>query len=786
MAFNIDYEVAAFCILIFFYINFKLMYKIENTSTKYYQRLLLATLIATFMDLATAVTDSYAQQFPLTLNYVLNSVYFVMTMICVYALTLYINALEPNASKKNHLNRINLVIASVYSLFIMCNPIYKKVIYFDENYTYCHGPWYYIIYILPIYFLLFSAVRLFLIRNRLNMRQFWSALFFVLFILAGAVLQMTVFGQCLIQYFVISLGVMIIVFSFETPDYPKLIQTTRELEESQRLLKEANDREKEVTKTLHQLMKSASWAIYMDSEGGMQDAVWSDEFFKMLGYQPGQYQGDKQTAWADSLHPDDREENIAKFFAGMQGDRYDTEYRLRSADGSYHWYRGSGESKYDENGKMISYQGVIQNIDEEKLKEQLISERLQAMEDLEKSKEELQKALFIAEEASRAKTTFLSNMSHDIRTPMNAIVGFTDLAMGHVNDSEEVEDCLGTIRTSANHLLNLINDVLDMSRIESGKVKVEPSPCDLRVLFAELKSMIQSNLLEKKQNYIEDFSGIQSAMVMCDRLRMNQVLLNCISNSMKFTDEGGTIKISVNQESTAREGYAYYVIRIEDNGIGMSRHFLERVFEPFEREKSSTVSKIQGTGLGMAITKNLVGMMGGTIVVESVEHEGTAYTITLPLKLLTRQEIAEAANVQPAEVKPIEELVKKLKGRRFLVVDDNAVNRKIVNRLLTEHGMIIEEAEDGPSAIARLENMEEGDIDMVFMDIQMPDMNGYEVTDRLRALPNPVLKKLPIIAMTANAFEEDRQEAAKHGMNGHIAKPFKFDTLIATISPLLN
>ena len=402
---------------------------------------------------------------------------------------------------------------------------------------------------------------------------------------------------------------------------------------------------------------------------------------------------------------------------------------------------------------------------------------IKARNELEKSQEELRKALLDAEEANRAKTTFLSNMSHDIRTPMNAIIGYVQLAKEQIDDKEEVLDCLGTIKSSGDHLLSLINDVLDMSRIESGKVKVENAPCDLSEVIKEIELLTKANVDERKQTYETVIEELPNPYVMCDRLRLNQVLINCVGNAVKYTPEGGDIKVLLTQNDTGINDTKEYVFKIIDNGIGMSEEFLKHVFEPFERAKDSTASSIQGTGLGMAITQNLVQMMGGTITAESELGKGSTFIVTLPLSIISKEEYDVSKKPDQGDI-TIEEMLEALKGKHFLVVDDNKINRTIVKRLLGERGMLVDECDSGAKAIEIASTMSENTYDMIFMDIKMPIMDGYEATDAIRGLDNEKAKTIPIIAMTANAFEEDKKMAQSHGMNGHVTKPFKIDELL--------
>ena len=394
-------------------------------------------------------------------------------------------------------------------------------------------------------------------------------------------------------------------------------------------------------------------------------------------------------------------------------------------------------------------------------------------------------ALKVAESASKAKSTFLSNMSHDIRTPMNAIIGFATLALDDIRDGKKVQDYLSKILSSSKHLLGLINDILDMSRIESGKVVLEEQETDLVTTLQELQSIMEGQAKERKLKLHVDYSNLRNRHVYCDKTRLNQVMFNLLANAVKFTSEGGSIWLTMSQlEPTCEvEDRAIYEIRVKDTGIGMDKEFIKHIFEPFERERTSTVSKIQGTGLGMAITKNIVDMMGGTIEVESQKGVGTEFIIRLELRL---QAEAGAANEEGAKQHSHAEGVAEFAGKRLLLAEDNELNREIACMLLSKYGFVIDTAENGQEAVDLVAASAPDYYDLVLMDIQMPVMDGHEATRRIRNLEDKELAKVPVVAMTANAFDEDRKAAKECGMNGFISKPINMQEVVQALRMCLQ
>ena len=386
-----------------------------------------------------------------------------------------------------------------------------------------------------------------------------------------------------------------------------------------------------------------------------------------------------------------------------------------------------------------------------------------------------------ANERSRAKTVFLSNMSHDIRTPMNAIIGYIDLAENEASTYEELKEYLSKIKASSKHLLALINDVLEMSRIESGKMELELVPVNLKSTMDDLRDLFSTLMREKKIEYIVDTEGISNEYVYCDKNRLNRVLLNLVSNAYKFTPEGGKVTASVKEKEIRAKEKALYEISVKDNGIGMSKEFVDRVFDAFEREDDTAVSGIRGTGLGMSIVKRIVDMMGGTIDVKSEKGKGTEYVIRLELSLQSEEDIKKAKESQANRPSIID-----FTGKTALLVDDMPTNRKIAVKLLERNGFTVEQAENGQEAVEIVRNSTPGHFDVILMDVQMPLLNGYEATMAIRSLPDPLVSQVPIVAMTANAFYEDIRKAKEAGMDGHIAKPIDVKKMLEELTRILG
>lgn len=392
------------------------------------------------------------------------------------------------------------------------------------------------------------------------------------------------------------------------------------------------------------------------------------------------------------------------------------------------------------------------------------------------SKKVLEQAMKAAQAASNAKSMFLFNMSHDIRTPMNAIIGYTDLLKNHLQDEETSRNYIAKIESSSQYLLSLLNDVLEMARIENGKAVLDENAIDVREVMNEL-SCVFENLMEQKEITFHRSIRVQHNYVYCDVVKLKEIILNILSNAYKYTLPGGTIDYRLDELPSETPGTVLYRAVVKDTGIGMSEKFLNTIYDSFSRERSSTESGQAGTGLGMAITKKLVELMDGTIEIESVQGKGTTVAVIIPHRIA---EQATPAVPQELSQEPIS-----FEGKRVLLAEDNDLNAEIAGELLKAENLEVERARDGIECVGMLESHPAGYYNLILMDIQMPNMDGYKATSVIRKLDVPQLAEIPIVAMTANAFDEDRKKALRMGMNGHLAKPVSVDILRKTLLEFL-
>ena len=400
-----------------------------------------------------------------------------------------------------------------------------------------------------------------------------------------------------------------------------------------------------------------------------------------------------------------------------------------------------------------------------------------AASDTQELNAKLQVAVEKAESANRAKSTFLFNMSHDIRTPMNAIIGYADLASRHLDDPAKLKNYMENIQVCGQNLLMLLNNVLDLARIENDKTEMEYSVSDIEKDFRNCVAMFRNQADSKGQTLMVT-TQLQYPYIYADIPHLTEICTNLVSNAVKYTGAGGTIRCNVTQKPGEKEGWCDTVVTVADNGIGMSQEFQKHIFEPFERERTSTVSKVEGSGIGMGIVKKLVGLMGGTVAVESRIGVGSKFTVTIPCRIASEDETQAKRETNPSDQKC-------LCGTRILLTEDNDLNAEIAVELLQEEGCTVDRAKDGVECVDMLEKAANGTYQLILMDIQMPVMNGYDAARKIRGLDDPQKANIPIIAMTANAFTEDRQVALDAGMNDHIAKPINMNVLVPTLRKYL-
>ncbi len=511
---------------------------------------------------------------------------------------------------------------------------------------------------------------------------------------------------------------------------------------------------------MHEALKSGMWGMEFDEEGKMSSVEWSEQFRKMIGFKDESDFPNKLESWSDRLHPDDKDRVLREYNETIADytdkKTYDVEYRFMIKSGEWRWFHAMGRLLRRENGVPLSYVGMFVDITDAKDDEARLHDALKR-----------------AEQANLAKTTFLSNMSHDIRTPINGIMGMTTIALGHLDDCARVKECLESIDGSSHHLLSLVNDVLDLSRIEAGKIHVNHDSFDIRSLMENCISIIKGQLNGKNLSVDVDYSELEHPNVMGDELHLRQIIINILGNSVKFTDPGGKITLKAKELSSTDDDVKVRFV-LADNGIGMSEEFIPKLFEAFSQEKTSARTSYQGTGLGMAITKQFVDIMGGEISVESKLGEGTSFTLDFTFE---KDETGDAnTEIHGADASY------DISGMKVLVAEDVDLNMIIVTTLLEENGAIVTEATDGMEAVEHFEESEPGFFDAILMDIMMPRMNGLEATKTIRGLERSDAKTVPIIATTANAFEEDVKKAIEAGMNSHIAKPIEVDVLLRTLS----
>ena len=540
-----------------------------------------------------------------------------------------------------------------------------------------------------------------------------------------------------------------------------LLDLTREYNEEK--YKAELESEMAALQNIHEALVSGAWKFQYNERGEQISCRWSDTMRSMLGFESTADFPDVIESWSDRLHPEDKAFVMNEFMstvADYSGRKtYDVEYRLRNKAGEYHWFRAAGRLSRRADGSPIAFDGVFISTDAKK------------------EQERLRIAYQVAESANEAKTTFLLNMSHDIRTPMNAILGYSRLMRKKLTDPELLRD-QEMIEQSGNLLLSIINNVLDMARIESGKMELDENYDQAGDIVGGVCGVFEAEA--RKKNIDLRYSvDVQHANIMCDSTKVQEIFTNLISNAVKYTPPGGRVTVTTRELPCEQPGHVCIETAVEDTGIGMSAEFLPHLFESFSRERNTTAGKVAGSGLGMAIVKSLVDLMGGTIEVSSELGRGSRFAVAMTHKLADTEYYEKKKHIDGTEDADFS-------GKHVLLAEDNALNAEIAMIILEEMGFTVELAQDGVICVDKLEKAPAGTYDLILMDIQMPNMDGYKATQIIRRLPDARKANIPIVAMTANAFAEDRKKALDMGMNAHIAKPIDSEQIQRTLEPILK
>jgi len=767
--------ISGLCLLLVFVLYVRMVTSVVRSEKRdIYVGIMIIGMLYLFTDMLWGVIYDNLIPIPVELQRIIYAVYYSGSAVLSYRWFLYVEYMQESVFYKNKAFRTLSKLPMMFVVVVAVLSIWTGwFFYIDEAGIYCRGPLYVPQLIFTYGYILFAAIkltfRMFATKDFESQNTYMIMLSYFVFPVVFGVLQIT-------NQDMPFLCIGIALATLQTYLFYVTFERERELSVSK----------------IHSLSRLFISSYFVDLRTGKReylskadetaDEYLTGDFYKRV---PDGYEDAIRSYVEEYVHSDDRqtylsmcERKYMEQHLSVGNQFYFFNYRQKAA-GKEKWYRMHViASSFQNSGEVATVVMAVMDVDE------------QVRKDI-RQKEVVEEALVEAEEANRAKSNFLSNMSHDIRTPMNAILGFTLLAQEHVEEKEEVQGYLEKISSAGKHLLSLINDILDMSRIESGKISIQEDEVSLRDVIQEVRNLIQPMAEAQAQNF-DIHVDITNNYVFCDKLRLNQVLINLLGNAIKFTPAKGNISLDIRQEMVAPPGYGVYIFRVKDTGIGIAPEFHDKIFEAFEREKATEQSGIQGTGLGLAITKNIVRLMGGKISVESELGKGTEFIVKVVFLL---QDVADDEGLQEEQRMQIEaqERAQEEKERRalftnrkLLLVEDNELNRQIARILLKEQGFILEEAVNGQEAVERIKASKEGEFDFILMDIQMPVMNGYEATKEIRALPNRILANIPILAMTANAFDEEKKKALSCGMNGHITKPIDVNILFKTIEGILK
>ena len=765
--------VAGLCLLLTFVLYLRMISSVTRSEKRdIYVGIMTIGMIYLGLDVIWGIIYDSLLPIPISIQEIIYAAYYSASAILSYRWFAYVEYMQD--SKLYHNLKIRsvvqipmLLVVSIAILSIWTNSFF----YIDAQGVYYRGPLYVPQLVLTYGYTIVAAgklaFRMFMTKDFEDQNTYMIMLSYFIFPVVFGILQVVYHDKPF-------LCMGIAMATLQTYLFYVTFEKERELSSSK----------------IHSLSRLFISSYYMDLRTGKREYLSSAED-SVEKYLTGTFYKEAPNDYEDAIHiyankyvhPDDREIYLNMYSRAYMEKTLSSENKFYSfnyrqiAGGVEKWLRMHAiVASYGPDGKPTHVVLAIMDVDKE------IQNDIQ-------QKEAIEMALVEAEYANKAKSRFLSNMSHDIRTPMNAIIGFANLAQTNIEDTRQVKDYLEKIQSASRHLLNLINDILDMSRIESGKVQIEESEVSLQDVLEDVKNMIQPMAEEKSITFTIQ-NEIVDNYVYCDRLRLNQVLINLLGNSVKFTKEKGEISLRIYQEMVAPAGYGVYIIKVKDNGIGIGKEFIDSLFKAFEREKSTENSGIQGTGLGLSITKSIVKMMGGKIDVESELGKGTEFTVKVVFLL---QDIKEPMPDRKQELETKNEEIREreiqkelFKGRKLLLVEDNYLNSEIAKKLLSAEGFVVEEAHNGQEAVDKMVASQVGEYAVVLMDIQMPVMDGYEATKAIRDLDNRILANVPIVAMTANAFGEERKKAFACGMNGYITKPIETNVLFETLKQIIE
>lgn len=766
--------VSGSCLLVMVILYLRIVTGVARSEKRdLYVDIMIVGMVYLALDVLWGVIYDDLLPIPISLHPIIYAAYYSASAILSYRWFVYVEYMQDSMFYRNtfvkQMAKIPMYLVVGISIISMWTGSF---FYIDAQGAYTRGEWYIPQLVMTYGYIVFSAIkvtiRMFVTRDFEKQNTYLIMLSYFIFPVVFGVLQISAPEM---PYLCIGIALA----TFQTYLFNVNFEQERELS----------------TSKIHSFTRLFISSYYLDLQTGKREylskieenaeAYLTGDFYENA---PNDYD-DAIYAYTDNyVHAEDREtyrtmcnrKYMIKHL-GPHNQFYSFDYR-QIASGEERWYRMHViAASFLPNGEPSNVVMAVMDVDN------------QVRKDI-RQKAAVEEALVQAEKANKAKSTFLSNMSHDIRTPMNAIIGFTTLAQTHMEEQELVKEYLDKILSASKHLLSLINDVLDMSRIESGKIQIQEDEVSLMEVIEDVENLIQPMAEEQNQRFIIK-TDITNNYIYCDKLRLNQVLINLLGNAVKFTPKQGVITLDIHQEMVAPEGYGVYIFKVKDTGIGIGEEFLDKIFQAFERDKGTNVSGIQGTGLGLSITKSIVEMMGGKITVESELEKGTEFTVKVVFMLQDIDEdmvTPEDLKAQKAQIEmnQKEQQLALFKDKKLLLVEDNNLNREIARMLLKEAGFVVVEAENGQEAYEKVKTSQEGEYTLVLMDIQMPVMDGYEATKLIRNLSNRALANVPIIAMTANAFAEEKKKALSSGMNGHISKPIDVNVLFKTIENILK